>query len=124
MEESILHVELMDRPVPRVCQGEDSANGGWFDDRDEGLVVINTEALCKSAKDPTSLVSFQGTISMKLVFENPFSSDHIGLGRARDKIPSVVVQEGSEFFFHGLTPVRISKSITAGTRKWGQSLGV
>jgi len=118
MEESILHVELMNGPIPRVCQGENGANCGWFDDRAESLVVINTGALCKSAKDPTSLVSVQGAISMKLVFENPFSSDHIFLGRTRNKVPRVVVQESSMFFFHGTTPVRIGKSVATGPRYW------
>ena len=61
---------------------------------------------------------------MKLVFEDPFSGDHICLGRPRNEIPSVVVQEGSKFFFHGPTPVQISKSVTTGPRQWGQSLGV
>jgi hypothetical protein len=38
MEEGILDVELMDRPVPG--EGEDDANGGKLDDEAEGLVVV------------------------------------------------------------------------------------
>jgi len=124
MEEGVLHIKLMDGPIPRVSQSEDGANSSGLDDGTESLIVINSGALCEPTEHPTSLVSVQGAISMKLVFEDPFPGDHICLGRPSNEIPSVVVQEGSEFFSHGLTPVRISKSITAGTRKWGQSLGV
>ena len=116
MKESVLHIELMDRPVLRVSQSEDGANSSWLDDRAEGFVVINTGTLCKLAKYPSSLVSVQGAISMELMFENPFAGDHIRLGRARDEIPSVVVQESSIFFFHSPTPMVIGKSVTTGPR--------
>ena len=116
MKESVLHIELMDRPVLRVSQSEDGANSSWLDDRTEGFIVINTGTLCKPAKHPSSFVSVQRTISMKLVFENPFAGDHIRLGRARDEIPSVVVQESSIFFFHSPTPMVIGKSVTTRPR--------
>jgi hypothetical protein len=40
LEEGILDVELMDRPVP----GEDGSNDGELDDRAEGLVVVHSGA--------------------------------------------------------------------------------
>jgi hypothetical protein len=91
MEENVLHIKLMDRLVPRVSQSDDGANSSWLDNGFESLIVINTKALCKPAKHPSSLVSVQRAISLKLVFENPFSSDHIRLSRARDEVPSVVL---------------------------------
>jgi len=123
VEEGVLHIKLMDGPIPRVSQSEDGANGSGLDDGTESLIVINSGALCEPTEHPTSLVSVQGAISMKLVFEDPFSGDHICLGRPRNEIPSVVVQESSEFF-HGPTPVWSSKSISTRPRQWGQSLGV
>jgi hypothetical protein len=39
VEEGILDVELMDRPVSGGGEGEDVANGGKLDDGAEGLVV-------------------------------------------------------------------------------------
>jgi hypothetical protein len=91
MEEGVLHIKLMNRPVPGVSQGEDSANGGRLDDRAECLVIVNTRSLCKSAKDPTGFVSVQGAISMELMLEYPFPSNHICLRGSRNEIPSVVV---------------------------------
>jgi len=53
---------------------------------------------------------------MELVLENPFSSNNVSLGRAGDEVPSVVVLKSCIFIFHGLAPMRISKSITIGPR--------
>jgi hypothetical protein len=50
---------------------------------------------------------------MKFMFENPLAGDNISLGGARNKIPSVVRHESSIFFFHGMTPERISKGVAA-----------
>jgi len=113
MKESILHIELVDRPILGVCQSEYSTNSSGLDDGAECLVVINTGALSEAAEHPTSFVSVQGPVSVKLVFENPFSSDHVCLSRTRDEIPSMIVQESSILIFHGPTPMRVGKSITA-----------
>ena len=60
MEEGILDIELMDRPVPR--EGEDDANGGELDDRAEGLVVVHSGTLGESPKDPMGLVAVEGAV--------------------------------------------------------------
>jgi hypothetical protein len=57
---------------------------------------------------------------MKLVAEDPFSSDHICLSRALNKVPSVVGVKNNTFFFHGLAPVWISQSIMEGVWKRGE----
>ena len=85
MEEGVLHIKLMNRPVSGVNQGENSADGA------ECLIIVNTRSLCEPAKDPASFVSVQRTIRMELMFEYPFSSNHICLSTSRDEIPSVVV---------------------------------
>jgi hypothetical protein len=36
----------------------------------------------------------------------------------------MVVVKGSTFFFHGLTPVWVSQSITEGAWEWGEYFGV
>ena len=80
--------------------------------------------MSEAPKHPTSLVVFQRAISIELVFEDPFPSNHIGLGRTGDKIPSVVGLKCYIFVFHGPAPMRISKSITAGPREWTEGLGM
>jgi hypothetical protein len=66
MEEGILDVELMDRPVPGECEGEDGSNGGELDDGDEVLVVVHFGALGEDPKDPTGLVAVEGPFEVSL----------------------------------------------------------
>jgi hypothetical protein len=115
VKECVLHIKLMDGPILRVSQGEDSANSSGLHNGAECLIVIDAGTLSEPAKNPASLIPVQGAISMKLVLENPLPGDHICLGRPGNKFPSVIVQEGS-MFFHGPAPVRIGESITAGAR--------
>jgi hypothetical protein len=67
MEEGILDIELMNRPVVGEGEGEDDANRGELDDGAEGLVVVHSGALCEAPKDPTGLVAVEGTIQGQLV---------------------------------------------------------
>jgi hypothetical protein len=92
MDEGVLHIKLMDWPVPGMSQGKHSMNGGRLGDGAERLIVINAETLGEPAKHLASLVSVQGTICMKLMLEDPFVGDHIRLGKMGNEIPSVVVQ--------------------------------
>jgi len=124
MEEGVLHVKLMNGPILGVCEGYDCANSGQFDDRAESFVIIHAGSLSEPSKHPTSLVALQRTISIELVFEYPFASDHIGFGRAGNMIPSMIALESSIFIFHGLAPMRISESIPAGPRERRQGLGM
>jgi hypothetical protein len=66
MKESVLHVKLMNGPIPGVSQGEDGADSSWFDDEAECLVVVNTGALSEAAKDPTGFVSVERTERIKM----------------------------------------------------------
>jgi hypothetical protein len=43
------------------------------------------------------------------VHENSFAGDDVGANGMRDKIPSVVGDQGSKLFLHGVMPVRIDK---------------
>jgi hypothetical protein len=122
MEEGVLHIKLVNWPVLGVSKREDSTDGGRFDDRTERFIVINSRALGEATKNPAGFVAIKGAISMKLVSENPFSSDYICVTRARNKVPGMVVMEGSALFFHGLAPVGISQSIPVGARDWGEYL--
>jgi hypothetical protein len=62
VEEDILDVELMDRPVSGGGEGEDVANGGELDDVAEGLVVVHSGTLGEAQKDPTGLVAAKGAV--------------------------------------------------------------
>jgi hypothetical protein len=112
VQERILHIELMNRPGVGDSQGEDSADHGRLDHRAEGLIVVNAGSLGEAAKNPASLVSFQGAVGIELVLENPLVGDDVGANGARDKILGVVGDQGSKFFFHGATPIWIDEGGT------------
>jgi hypothetical protein len=51
---------------------------------------------------------------MKLVFENPFPSNNVGLAGTRDKILSAICFESFKFVLHGPSPERINEGLSAG----------
>jgi hypothetical protein len=72
VEEGILDVELMDRPVPG--EGEDCSNDDEHDDGAEGLVVVHSGALGEAPKDPTDLIEVEGAIRGQLVAKEPLAA--------------------------------------------------
>jgi hypothetical protein len=60
MEEGILDINLMDRPVPGEVEGEDGSNGGELDDADEGLVIVHFGALGERAPERGSRPAMKG----------------------------------------------------------------
>jgi hypothetical protein len=62
VEEGILDVELMDRPVLGEGEGEDGTNRGELDNKAEGLVVVHSRALGEAPKDPMGLVAVEGAV--------------------------------------------------------------
>jgi hypothetical protein len=59
MEKSVLHVELLNRPVTGNSNGEHRAHGGRFHNRAERLIIVHTGALSETPKDLTSLVAIE-----------------------------------------------------------------
>jgi hypothetical protein len=121
MEEGILNIELMDRPVPGEGEGEgeDSANGGEVDDGAEGLIVVHSGALGEAPKDPTGLVAIEGASRCQLVAKEPLAGDHVGVGRTWYQVLGVVGQQGRVLLLHSLTPVRVSEGGTNGGDRGG-----
>ena len=62
MEERIVDIQLMNRPVLVKSQAEDSADGGRLHNGTESLVEVDARALSESAKDPTRFVALKRTI--------------------------------------------------------------
>jgi hypothetical protein len=112
----------MNRPILGVSKSDDSADGGRLDDGTECFVVVHPGTLSKAAKNPAGFVVVKGAVSMELVPENPFPSNHICLSKTLNKIPSMVVMESSTLIFHGLVPVGISQSIAVRARDRGECL--
>jgi hypothetical protein len=75
----------------------------------EALIIVNTDSLDEDVRNPTSLVPFQGAIKIELVLENPLIGDDVVANGVRDKIPGVVGDQGSKFFFHDAVPIWIDE---------------
>jgi hypothetical protein len=118
VEKSVLHVELLNRPVMGNNNGEYHAHDGRFHNRPERLIVVHTGALSETPEDPTSLVAIEGAIGMKLVGEDPLAGDDVLATRLENKFPSPVAHEGPVLIFHCRMPIRIGERGT--DRGWDQ----
>jgi hypothetical protein len=111
-----LDIKLRGEPRTRDDNDEDNANGSRVDDRTKSLNVVNVGALRIYTNNPSSLVVSNTTIRVKLMAIDPFSSDGIGARRARDKRPTVVVDEGLVLVRHSSSPKRVLHSLAKGGR--------
>jgi hypothetical protein len=62
MEEGILDIELMDRPILGKGEEEDGSNDGELNDGAEGLGVLHFRALAEAPRDPTGLIVVEGVV--------------------------------------------------------------
>jgi hypothetical protein len=99
-------------------QGEHRTDHGRLDYWVEGIIIVDIALLGEATKDPASHVPFQRAVRVEVVLEDPFVGDDVGVNRVRDKIPSVVDDQGSKFFFHGAAPVQIDEGGTDGGGHW------
>jgi hypothetical protein len=90
-------------------QGEHGVDRGRLDHWTKGLIVVDAGSLGEAPKNTTRLVPFQRTVRIELVLENPLVVDDVGANGVRDKIRSVVGDQCSKFFFHGMTPIQIDE---------------
>ena len=109
MKKGILHIQLVDRPGAGDGNAENGPNGGLFDHRTEGLVVVNAFSLRKPADHPAGLVTSEGPIGMEFVPENPLARHNVRARRARNKTPGVVVDECLVLSHHRSPPVGIGQ---------------
>jgi hypothetical protein len=114
VEEGILHLELLNGLVTGDSSGEHRVNSGRFYNRAESLIVVDSEALSETPKDPTVLVAIKGPVSTELVREDPLAEDNIGALRSRNQLPGPIADQGSVLFLHSRTPMGISKRGTSG----------
>jgi hypothetical protein len=69
---------LLNWPVTGDNSGEHHANSGWFYNRAESLIVVDSGELSETPKDPTDLVAIKGPISTEFVREDPLTGDNVG----------------------------------------------
>jgi hypothetical protein len=112
VEESVRHVELVNRPVLGQGQSQNSPDGGRLDHWTEGLVVVDPRALGEAPEHIMGLVPLQGSVSMQFHLEDPFPGDHVGARRRRRQVPGVVSLKGLVLRFHGAPPLWVGKCTT------------
>jgi hypothetical protein len=122
VEEGVLHVELVDRPVPAQSESRNSPDGGRLDHRTEGFVVVDPRTLGEAPKQIAGLVPLQRPVGVQLQLEDPFPGDHVGAMGTRHQVPGVVSLESLVLLFHGTPPLRVGKRTTdsRGHRRKGQ----
>jgi hypothetical protein len=120
MEEGILHIELLNRPVMGDSSGEHHAHGGWFHNRAESLIVVDFGALSETPKDPAILVAIERPVSAKLVREDPFVSDDIGALRSWNKVPCLITHQGLVLILHSCASIGIGEGSADGGRDRGR----
>jgi hypothetical protein len=94
VEEGILDIEMMDRPVLGEGEGEDGSNCGELDDGAKGLAVVHSGALGEASKDPTGLVAVEGAVRGQFVAKKPLVGDHVGAWWTQYQVPGVLGQQG------------------------------
>jgi hypothetical protein len=120
MEEGILHIELLNRPVMGDGSGEHRAHGGRFHNRAETLVVVDSGALSGTPKDPASLVAIEGPVSAELVCEDPSASHDVGALRSWNKVPCPITHQGPVLILHSRAPIGIGVGSADGGRDRGR----
>jgi hypothetical protein len=118
MEEDIFYVELLNGLGTGDSSSEHRANSGRFDNRAEGLIVVNTGALSETPKDPMGIVAIEGPINTELVHEDPLAGDNVGALRSGNQLPGPIADQGSVFVLHSRTPMGIGKRNMSGGGDW------
>ena len=109
MQESIRHIELVNRPSARNSELENSANRARFNNRGKCVGEVHARALPKTLNHPASFIALESAIRTSLVPKDPLARDDVGTGRPRDKLPGTVPLERIELFLHCSEPMRIPK---------------
>jgi hypothetical protein len=60
------HIELMDGPVPGCCNAEHDTDSGGFDDRTEGLAIVDTGLLSEPTKYPSAGKGTRDQVSFRI----------------------------------------------------------
>lgn len=97
IKERIVDVKMEKRPITSNINGEDDADSGWFDDRAENIVEVDTRGLMEAFGNETCLVMLDGTIRSLFSFEDPFASNNIHRRCVGNKGPCMIGEESFIF---------------------------
>ncbi|KAK4253823.1 hypothetical protein QN277_010448 [Acacia crassicarpa] len=106
IQESIINIQLPDIPVKIYSKSEDESYCSRLDDWVKRLKIIDTCCLLKTFCNKTCLVFEDGTISLKLSFEDPTTIDELlGFVRRHENL-GLVGKQSIVFLSHRMKPLR------------------
>jgi hypothetical protein len=120
VEEGVLHIKLLNWLVAGDSSSKHRANGGWFHNRAESLIVVNPRALSETPEDPTGFVAIKRPIGTKLVREDPLAGDDVGASGPGDKLPGPIAHQSPILVLHSRMPIGVGKHNTYRGRDRGQ----
>jgi hypothetical protein len=71
MKKGILNIQLTKRSSTSNCKREQKTNSSWLDHRTERVLIIKTMSLLEAFSNQSSLVPFNGSVSMFFNLEDP-----------------------------------------------------
>jgi hypothetical protein len=81
MEEGIVHIHLMKRPIRDRGNGEKAADSNKFGNRGKGFSIVDALPLVETLSDQPGFVPLNGTVRPIFGFENPFAANGAMTGR-------------------------------------------
>jgi hypothetical protein len=116
MEKVIFDIKLVNGPGRGDCYTENYSNGAGLDSGGESFIVVNAMLLRKIATDPTSFISRKTAIGVEFFTENPFTRNYVCTGRARNKLPSLVLKKSRKLISHSSCPIGVKERGFVGFR--------
>lgn len=97
--------KLMDRPLSRDRNAENSAYAIRFNNWTKCLIAVDTLLLTASVCYKSGLVAKEGAINIKLMVKQPYRLDNTNLNGSQNKCPSPIGDKCIVLVVYGLTPV-------------------
>ena len=90
VQERILDIELVNRPLTGRCKVKYCTYGCWFHHRRESLMEIYSRSLREPSDNPSGFAPLERSVGVELVLEQPLPGDDIGMCWPRHQRPSAV----------------------------------
>ena len=111
MEEGILNIKLMERPMTHDSHSKKQADKSDFGYRRKSITIIKTIYLCLAFSYQASLKLINLTIGPNFNSTDP-STTHSCLAKRKGKwFPSTIILKSLDFINHGLSPSRMIKCL-------------
>ena len=91
MEECIGDIKLANVPLFANGKCQKKLDGGGFNNRTEGFMIVDSTFLVEAFGDETGFVTERGTGKWRLGFVDPFASNDRVMKGSRNELPCLVL---------------------------------